>query len=102
MQREDQIIAEINDETSATCPFAGGALKNAAGGGPQPRDWWPNQLRLNILRQNSCLSNPMDEAFDYRKEFQTLDLAAVKKDLYALMTASQDWWPADFGHYGPL
>lgn len=84
------------------CPFMGGVLQNSAGGGTSNRDWWPNQLKLNILRQNSSLSNPMDEDFDYAEEFKTLDLPAVKKDLYDLMTDSQDWWPADYGHYGPL
>src|SRR6202046_3124933 len=66
------------------------------------RDWWPNQLNIQVLHQHSTLSNPMGEAFDYAKEFKSLDLAAVVKDLHALMTTSQDWWPADFGHYGPL
>ncbi|HEU65421.1 MAG TPA: catalase/peroxidase HPI, partial [Chloroflexi bacterium] len=74
----------------------------AAGGGTSIRDWWPNQLNLKILHQNSHLSNPMGEEFNYAEEFKKLDLAAVKKDLYALMTDSQDWWPADYGHYGPL
>ena len=73
-----------------------------AGGGTMNRDWWPNQLNLKILHQNSHLSNPRGEDFNYAKEFKSLDLAAVKKDLYALMTDSQDWWPADYGHYGPL
>ncbi|PZR25954.1 MAG: catalase/peroxidase HPI [Citrobacter freundii] len=85
------------------CPFHNGSLKsNTGGGGTRNRDWWPNQLKLNILRQHSDLSNPMDEKFNYAEEFKTLDLEAVKKDLHALMTDSQDWWPADFGHYGPL
>jgi len=85
------------------CPFHNGSLKsNVGGGGTKNRDWWPNQLRLNILRQHSSLSNPMDKDFDYAKAFKSLDLAAVKKDLHALMTDSQDWWPADFGHYGGL
>ena len=73
-----------------------------AGGGTTNRDWWPNQLNLGILRQNSELSDPMDKDFDYATEFNKLDLAAVKKDIYQLMTTSQDWWPADYGHYGPL
>ncbi len=81
------------------CPFHRTA---AAGDVKSNREWWPNQLNLNILRQNSPLSDPMGEGFDYAKEFKSLDLAAVKKDLHALMTDSQDWWPADFGHYGPL
>ena len=71
-------------------------------GGTTNRDWWPNQLKLELLHQHSSKSNPMGEDFDYAKEFKSLDLAAVKKDLAALMTDSQDWWPADFGHYGPL
>ncbi|MGD9038557.1 MAG: catalase/peroxidase HPI [Desulfobacteraceae bacterium] len=83
-------------------PVAGGAKKPIAGGGTSIRDWWPNQLNLNILRQHSPLSNPMDEAFNYAEEFKKLDLEVLKKDLYALMTDSQDWWPADYGHYGPL
>ena len=70
--------------------------------GTSNRDWWPNQLRLDILHQHSSKSNPMDEDFNYAREFKSLDLAAVKNDLMALMTDSQDWWPADFGHYGPL
>jgi catalase-peroxidase len=83
--------------TEAKCPFP-----QAAGGGTTNRDWWPNQLRLDLLRQHSSKSNPMEADFDYAKEFKSLDLAAVKKDLATLMTDSQDWWPADFGHYGPL
>jgi len=83
--------------TEAKCPF-----KHQAGGGASNRDWWPEQLRLDTLHQRSLLSNPMGGDFDYAEEFKRLDLAAVKKDLLALMTASQDWWPADFGHYGPL
>lgn len=84
------------------CPFSGGSMKKTAGGGTSNRDWWPNQLKLNILRQNSALSNPMDKSFNYAKEFKSLDLNAVKKDLFDLMTNSQDWWPADYGHYGPF
>jgi catalase-peroxidase len=84
------------------CPFHGGPLKQPAGGGTRNRDWWPNQLKLNILRQNSSLSDPMGKGFDYAKEFKSLDLKAVKKDLFELMTNSQSWWPADYGHYGPL
>lgn len=84
------------------CPFHGGALRQSAGNGTSNRDWWPNQLKLNILRQRSSLSNPMDEQFNYAEEFKSLDLAAVKKDINVLMTTSQDWWPADYGHYGPF
>ena len=84
------------------CPFHGGALKQSAGGGTRNRDWWPNQLKLNILRQNSSLSNPMGEKFNYAEEFKSLDLKALKKDIFDLMTTSQSWWPADYGHYGPF
>jgi catalase-peroxidase len=83
--------------TEAKCPFT-----HTAGGGTSNRDWWPNQLNLRILHQHLPLSDPMGQGFTYAKEFRSLDLAAVKKDLSALMTDSQDWWPADFGHYGPL
>ena len=85
------------------CPFPHGGMKhNTGGGGTRNTDWWPNQLKLNILRQNSSLSNPLGEDFDYAEAFKSLDLEAVKIDLHALMTDSQDWWPADFGHYGGL
>lgn len=84
------------------CPFMGGAQKQSAGGGPSNRDWWPNQLKLNILRQNSSKSDPMGKGFNYSEAFNSLDLDAVKKDIFDLMTTSQDWWPADFGHYGPF
>ena len=92
----------MSENGNGKCPFTGGALKHGAGGGTRNQDWWPNQLRLNILRQHSSMSNPMGEAFNYAEEFKTLDLKAVKKDIFDLMTASQDWWPADYGHYGPL
>jgi len=84
------------------CPFSSTVLKMGAGGGTSNRDWWPNQLKLNILRQHSKLSNPLGEKFDYAAAFKSLDLAALKKDLYDLMTDSQEWWPADYGHYGPF
>ncbi|HEX7325857.1 MAG TPA: catalase/peroxidase HPI [Rhodanobacteraceae bacterium] len=83
--------------SEAKCPF-----QPTAAEGPSNRDWWPKRLRLDLLRQHSSKSNPMDAGFDYRKAFNNLDFAAVKKDLTALMTDSQDWWPADYGHYGPL
>jgi len=84
------------------CPFHGGELNHGAGGGTSNLDWWPNMLKLNILRQHASMANPMDDTFNYAEEFKSLDLAAVKKDLVALMTDSQDWWPADYGHYGGL
>ncbi len=84
------------------CPVTGRTSKPIAGGGTSNRDWWPNQLNLRILHQHSQKSNPMGEAFNYAEEFKKLDLEALKKDLYALMTDSQEWWPADWGHYGPL
>ncbi|MBS1948809.1 MAG: catalase/peroxidase HPI [Bacteroidetes bacterium] len=90
-----------NGSGTAQCPFHNGATKSANGSN-RNRDWWPNQLNLGILRQHSPLSNPMGEDFNYAKEFKKLDLKAVKQDIYDLMTRSQDWWPADFGHYGPL
>lgn len=94
----------VNTSTNgaAKCPFSGGPVKQSGGNGTRNRDWWPNQLKLNILRQHSSLSNPMGDAFDYAKEFKSLDLDAVKKDIFELMTTSQDWWPADYGHYGPF
>lgn len=91
-----------NSNDISKCPFHNGTMKSTAGSGTGNRDWWPNQLKLNILRQHSNLSNPMGEQFDYAKEFKSLDLDALKKDLTKLMTDSQDWWPADFGHYGPF
>ena len=93
----------MNDPSAAKCPFlAGQAQQQAAGSGTRNRDWWPNQLPLGILRQHSALSNPMGADFNYVEEFKKLDLSAVKQDLFDLMTTSQDWWPADYGHYGPF
>lgn len=90
----------MNEESK--CPITGKSGRTAAGSGTSNRDWWPNKLNLNILRQHSSKSNPMGEKFNYAKEFKTLDLNAVKRDLFDLMTKFQEWWPADFGHYGPL
>ena len=91
-----------NETPQGKCPFNHGTSKQIAGEGTRNSDWWPNQLRLNILRQNSSLSNPMGDDFNYVQAFNSLDLEAVKTDLNTLMTDSQDWWPADFGHYGGL
>ncbi|PKO59388.1 MAG: catalase/peroxidase HPI [Betaproteobacteria bacterium HGW-Betaproteobacteria-18] len=88
--------------TEPKCPFSGDARTSTVAGAQSNADWWPNQLKLNILHQQSALSDPMDDAFNYAEEFKSLDLNAVKKDLSAVMTDSQDWWPADFGHYGPF
>ncbi|MGL1887635.1 MAG: catalase/peroxidase HPI [Reichenbachiella sp.] len=92
----------MGNNNDSKCPFHGGELKHGAGSGTSNLDWWPNQLKLNILRQHASMSNPMDDTFNYSKEFKTLNLGAVKKDLVHLMTDSQDWWPADYGHYGGL
>ncbi len=104
-KKEDKIPGKVIDtlnQGEAQCPFTSGALKHGAGGGTRNRDWWPNLLNLGILRQNTPQSNPMGEEFNYAEEFKTLDLKAVKKDIFDLMTKSQDWWPADYGHYGPF
>lgn len=94
---------EKDSNDISRCPFHNGTMKqNVAGGGTQNQQWWPNHLRVDILRQHSSLSDPMDKDFNYAEAFKSLDLEAVKRDLHALMTDSQDWWPADFGHYGPL
>ena len=89
-------------QASGKCPFSGATLQQSAGGGTRNQDWWPNQLRLNILRQHSTLSNPMGESFDYAKAFESIDLPTLKKDIIDVLTTSQDWWPADYGHYGPF
>ena len=91
-----------NGSSEAKCPFSSEIVKKGAGGGSRNHDWWPNQLNLNILRQHSALSNPMGEDFDYKKEFESIDFNALKSDILDLMTESQDWWPADYGHYGPF
>ena len=86
-------------ENAGKCPFIHTQTTHAV---TSNRSWWPNQLNLSILHQNSALSNPMGPGFDYAKEFKKLDLKALKQDIFALMTTSQDWWPADYGHYGPF
>ncbi|SFC41689.1 catalase-peroxidase [Parapedobacter composti] len=94
---------ENNKINISKCPFSGSIQKHTVGtNGTKNRDWWPNQLKLSVLRQHSPLSNPMGEDFNYAEAFKSLDYEALKKDLHAVMTDSQDWWPADFGHYGPL
>lgn len=103
---KDPSVWDVNDQsqvnTVGKCPFSGGAQNKSAGGGTRNRDWWPNQLKLNILRQHSALSDPMDKDFNYAEEFNSLDLTVVKQDIAELMTTSQAWWPADYGHYGPF
>jgi len=95
-------MEEQNLSTETKCPFSGGARTHTLAGAPSNADWWPNQLNLRVLHQHSPLSDPMGKAFNYAEEFKSLDLDAVIADLHALMTTSQDWWPADYGHYGPL
>jgi catalase-peroxidase len=96
----DAVVGEMNEERDGTCPVVGVTHRDPRG--MSIRDWWPNQLNVSALAQNSPKSDPMGEEFDYAQEFKSLDLGAVKKDLVELMTSSQDWWPADYGHYGPL
>ncbi len=91
-----------DNPTAGRCPVMHGARPAATFAGRSNRDWWPNALNLNILHQHAPASNPMDKGFDYAKAFAKLDYAALKRDLHALMTDSQDWWPADWGHYGGL
>src|SRR6478609_9315686 len=92
----------MNDSNENKCPFHNGQMKQNQGAGTSNKDWWPNRLNLGILRQHSKLSNPNDVGFNYAESFKKLDLKAIKKDIFDLMTHSQDWWPADYGHYGPL
>lgn len=98
--------AETKAAGAGQCPVMGhvgpASTRNTAAGAMGNRDWWPNQLNVGILHQNSPRGNPLGAGFNYAEEFQKLDLAAVKKDLRELMTTSQEWWPADYGHYGPL
>ncbi|MDT5132059.1 MAG: catalase-peroxidase, partial [Mycobacterium sp.] len=102
MPEEHPPIAEANTEPSVGgCPVMTGRLKYPVEGGSN-RDWWPNQLNLKILQKNPAVANPMGEDFDYAAEFETVDLDALKSDLEDVMTTSQEWWPADYGHYGPL
>ena len=103
MDNNNSNVWDINDPSAvAKCPFLGGAQSNTAGHGTTNRDWWPNELKLNILRQNSSKSNPMGSDFNYKEAFNSLDYAKLKQDVIHLMTDSQDWWPADYGHYGPF
>jgi catalase-peroxidase len=94
---------ESNSSHGGKCPVTGATSQHHVGAsGTKNKDWWPNQLKLNTLRQHSCKSDPMGKDFNYAEAFKSLDMAALKKDLHQLMTDSQDWWPADYGHYGPL
>ncbi len=93
---------KADNNEAAKCPFSGGIMKQSAGNGTRNNDWWPHQLKLNVLRKHSLLSNPMGDAFNYADAFKSLNLNEVKKDIFDLMTTSQDWWPADYGHYGPF
>ncbi|SDZ08430.1 MULTISPECIES: catalase/peroxidase HPI [Rhodonellum] len=102
-KNDGSTLSEVNkDSGESKCPFSGTAMRKSATTALSNRDWWPNQLNLNILRQHSSLSNPMGDDFNYAEAFKSLDLAEVKKDIFELMTTSQDWWPADYGHYGPF
>ena len=102
MHNHNNLNGKPSNNGQSKCPFMGGEIKASAGDLPINRDWWPENLKLNILRQHSSLSNPMKKDFNYAEEFESLDLEMVKNDLYELMTNSQDWWPADYGHYGPF
>jgi catalase-peroxidase len=102
MKNAKVIMESAEKNSEGKCPFMKAADKQTFGGGRSNRDWWPNQLKLELLHQHSSKSNPNERDFNYAEEFKTVDLAALKKDLATLMTESQEWWPADFGHYGPL
>ena len=95
-------LTSTDSNAAGKCPFNHGAVNQSAGGGTRNQDWWPNQLNLGILRQHSTLSDPMDPDFNYAEEFKSIDFAQLKQDIFTLMTTSQDWWPADYGHYGPF
>ena len=99
---ENGNVWDINESSASKCPFASGAQKKGAGGGTRNRDWWPNELKLNILRQNDAKSNPLGTEFNYAEAFNSLNYEELKQDVIDLMTDSQDWWPADYGHYGPF
>ncbi|HYO20137.1 MAG TPA: catalase-peroxidase, partial [Dermatophilaceae bacterium] len=96
----DAVVGEMNEERDGTCPVAGVTHRDPLG--TSNRDWWPQQLNLAVLHQHSPLADPLGQGFHYAEAFQSLDLEALKQDLLALMTSSQDWWPADYGHYGPF
>lgn len=102
MDQEKNLTSTNGNASASKCPFHNGSMKQSAGQGRQIKDWWPNKLNVDILRQHSPKSNPMDEDFNYAEEFKKLDLKAVKQDIYDLMTDSKEWWPADWGHYGGL
>ncbi|NBC26553.1 MAG: catalase-peroxidase, partial [Bacteroidetes bacterium] len=102
MDKKDSQHTAGESASEGKCPFHHGAANGTAGSGTKIRDWWPNKLDIDILRQHSSLSDPMGEDFDYADEFEKIDYAEVKEDLNNLMTDSQEWWPADWGHYGPL
>src|SRR5271170_3703166 len=98
----DRTMDGDSSPSAGKCPVIHGTTAHTTFAGRSNRDWWPNQLNLRILHQHSSLSDPMGKAFNYAKDFKKLDLGSVKQDLLALMTDSQNWWPADYGHYGPL